>query len=120
MIGIIIIYCIVSIYIISFGIYHFHVRKEDRHIAKENLDKAVCEAFDDGYKKVKGHDMVVCSVALSSTLTPTSTNTVKLQSKKKLDCRNGLRNIKGKREKYNEEARKQIQKHHDKKQIRAI
>lgn len=51
MIGIIIVYSIVSIYIISFGIYHIHVRKKDRHIAEENLDKAVSEAFDDGYKK---------------------------------------------------------------------
>lgn len=51
MIGIIVIYSVVSIYIISFGIYHIHVRKKDRHIAEENLDKAVSEAFDDGYKK---------------------------------------------------------------------
>lgn len=51
MIGIIVIYSVVSIYIISFGIYHIHVRKKDRHIAEENLYKAVSEAFDDGYKK---------------------------------------------------------------------
>lgn len=51
MIGIIVIYSIVSIYIISFGMYHIYVRKKDRHIAEENLDKAVSEAFDDGYKK---------------------------------------------------------------------
>lgn len=51
MIGIIIVYSIVSIYIISFGMYHIYVRKKDRHIAEENLDKAVSEAFDDGYKK---------------------------------------------------------------------
>lgn len=51
MIGVIVIYSILFVVVLCIGIYNLHVRKEDRHIAEENLEKAVREAFDDGYKK---------------------------------------------------------------------
>lgn len=50
MIGIIIIYGVVFIATIAMG-YHLHRCVKDKHIAEENLDKAVSKAFDDGYKK---------------------------------------------------------------------
>lgn len=50
MIGIIIIYGVVFIATIAMG-YHLHRCVKDKRIAKKNLEKAVHEAFDDGYKK---------------------------------------------------------------------
>lgn len=64
MIGIIVIYSVVSIYIISIG-YHLHRCVKDKRIAEDNLEKAVedkriaedilgkavSNAYEDGYKK---------------------------------------------------------------------
>lgn len=50
MIGIIVIYSVVSIYIISMG-YHLHRCIKDKRIAEKNLDKAVRNSYEDGYKK---------------------------------------------------------------------
>lgn len=51
MIGVIIIYSVVFIAAISFGIYHFHRCIKDKRIAEENFNKAVRNSYDEGYKK---------------------------------------------------------------------
>lgn len=50
MIGIIVIYSVVSIYIISMG-YHLRRCIKDKRIAEDNLGKAVRNSYEDGYKK---------------------------------------------------------------------
>lgn len=50
MIGIIIIYGVVFIATIAMG-YHLRRCIKDKRIAEKKLEKAVHEAFDDGYKK---------------------------------------------------------------------
>lgn len=50
MIGIIVIYIVVSISTISMG-YHLHRCVEDKRIAEDILGKAVSNAYEDGYKK---------------------------------------------------------------------
>jgi hypothetical protein len=49
MIGIIVIYFVVCIATISMG-YHLHRCIKDKRIAADNLEKAVRDAYEDGYK----------------------------------------------------------------------
>lgn len=50
MIGIIIIYSVVFIATIAMG-YHLRRCIKDKRIAEDNLEKAVRNSYDDGYKK---------------------------------------------------------------------